>query len=1053
MVAITADKVVVELEAKFGQYDARVNGARQNFTRSMAAISRSGRSAELATGRSMRGLGSAIAVLDGPLGGVASRFRALGTVVQNNGAALGAFAIAVGGLTLATRSWLQNTVRQEAAETSLQNAIRATGRETELSLPALTAYASALQGITTFGDEAIIETQALLTTFTNIGGDVLPRTTRAVLDFAQATGRDLRAAAQIAGVALQDPAEAFTRLQREGIRFSNAQKRTLQEFVRVGDAAKAQDLILKELEKRYKGAAEAARNTFGGALKALGNTIGDQTEVTGGSLASMTDAVNYLNDNLGNIVDTIKIIAAVGGPVLIGRFLGPATAATIRAATAHVEYAAALARGDAVAVGGMRAAEMRAAATLGAAQADEKAALAALNKARSVQAAAVVSATDTNAQFARAAATKQLAILEAQATAATRTRVAAETAHAAALARTTIAARAAAVAVRSYALLSGLLGGPLGIALTALAGTYLLVSRRSAAAADRTERLSERMRELGIVSEDAADGMDKASQSLDKLADDQRRTLLAEIADELDRIRGGGILSIFRSVDSSGIRDVVKDLEMLGATAGRIDRPFMQTARAVAELGAELESGSISQEEFNRRLAELSTQPSNRQVDSYIGRLRDLGAELFNIIELQRRAGETFAASAGDKLASSLLRAVQGFEDVRGFLDERTRSASLDDQARAIERRADAIQKEAEKLDIVISKEAALRQARREIGLETGRSEAERLAKLAEQDAGLIEDMQRAVEIFGDERQQAIDRAVRSLSERATAAEIEQVKDLAGAVYDLAEQRRRDAVINNDAKAEAIQAIRDEAAQLGVVGGALVELQFIQERYNELRAANIPITQEIIRQIEAEGAALRGVYEEVEAGSLTLRNNIQITDAVRQGFIDIGKAGVRGFDDLGDAALRALENISAMILELYVLKPLVESILGPSGAAAGGSIGSLLGFATGTANTGGRRGEPRGIVHGQEAVIPLPAGGKVPVEIKMPAALKAGGAGGGAIHVQTTVNVTEGSSETQTRGTTDRTGRELAGMIEGAVRNVMQREKRQGGLLWNPGAR
>jgi hypothetical protein len=41
-------------------------------------------------------------------------------------------------------------------------------------------------------------------------------------------------------------------------------------------------------------------------------------------------------------------------------------------------------------------------------------------------------------------------------------------------------------------------------------------------------------------------------------------------------------------------------------------------------------------------------------------------------------------------------------------------------------------------------------------------------------------------------------------------------------------------------------------------------------------------------------------------------------------------------------------------------------------------------FADGTANTGGQRGQPRGIVHGQEAVIPLPNGGKVPVQISGP---------------------------------------------------------------------
>lgn len=57
-----------------------------------------------------------------------------------------------------------------------------------------------------------------------------------------------------------------------------------------------------------------------------------------------------------------------------------------------------------------------------------------------------------------------------------------------------------------------------------------------------------------------------------------------------------------------------------------------------------------------------------------------------------------------------------------------------------------------------------------------------------------------------------------------------------------------------------------------------------------------------------------------------------------------------------------------------------------------GGIGKIFGFASGTANTGGKRGQPMGVVHGQEAVIPLPAGGKVPVSISTPSASDLGGA-------------------------------------------------------------
>ena len=51
----------------------------------------------------------------------------------------------------------------------------------------------------------------------------------------------------------------------------------------------------------------------------------------------------------------------------------------------------------------------------------------------------------------------------------------------------------------------------------------------------------------------------------------------------------------------------------------------------------------------------------------------------------------------------------------------------------------------------------------------------------------------------------------------------------------------------------------------------------------------------------------------------------------------------------------------------------------------------LPGHASGTPNTGGSRGQVRGLVHGQEAVIPLPSGGKVPVTVSMPQMPRGGG--------------------------------------------------------------
>ena len=93
-------------------------------------------------------------------------------------------------------------------------------------------------------------------------------------------------------------------------------------------------------------------------------------------------------------------------------------------------------------------------------------------------------------------------------------------------------------------------------------------------------------------------------------------------------------------------------------------------------------------------------------------------------------------------------------------------------------------------------------------------------------------------------------------------------------------------------------------------------------------------------------------------------------------------------DALGDAFLRlgqrfADSAISTAIDNVFKLR--TTSTASNSGSNLFSSLfGGLFGgkgFASGTANTGGMRGEPIGIVHGQEAVIPLPNGGKVPVQI------------------------------------------------------------------------
>lgn len=108
---------------------------------------------------------------------------------------------------------------------------------------------------------------------------------------------------------------------------------------------------------------------------------------------------------------------------------------------------------------------------------------------------------------------------------------------------------------------------------------------------------------------------------------------------------------------------------------------------------------------------------------------------------------------------------------------------------------------------------------------------------------------------------------------------------------------------------------------------------------------------------------------------------------VFKGFLSDLRDGKSGAEALSNA----LKKVADKLLDMAV-----DGIFSTKGGAGGGgtgffgsllgSIGKIFGFASGTSNTGGKRGQPAGVVHGQEAVIPLPAGGKVPVQLNTPSA-------------------------------------------------------------------
>ncbi len=187
---------------------------------------------------------------------------------------------------------VQLSSRQEKAEKKLSSALKSTGHSAGLTHKQLTLMASGLQSVTNVGDEALIETQALLLTFTRIQKDVFPQALEAILNVSEAMGQDLKSSAVQVGKALNDPITGLTALRRVGIQFSGEQEEAIKKFDKTNDLASAQAIILQELQTQFGGLARSVKNTAVGSFTALGNSFGDMLEQIGSAVSPFLESLS-----------------------------------------------------------------------------------------------------------------------------------------------------------------------------------------------------------------------------------------------------------------------------------------------------------------------------------------------------------------------------------------------------------------------------------------------------------------------------------------------------------------------------------------------------------------------------------------------------------------------------------------------------------------------------------------------------------------------------------------------------------------------------------------
>jgi Tfp pilus assembly major pilin PilA len=248
--------------------------------------------------------------VDGSIKKMEGRFGKLGSIAAKGAARAAtnlaaAGAVAVGFLTSQVTAGVRSLEDLERVTNATKGVIESTGGAAGVSAEQIRAMAQALEAVTTADDKVIQGAQNLLLTFTGIGKDTFPQASKAMTDMAIALAEGDVEAANFSGAAIQigkalnDPVRGMTALRKSGVSFTEQQQKQIKTLVDSGKTFEAQQIILKELEKEFGKAGEAAGKGFGADMRRAKDAIEDaQQALATGFLPLISRASKFISTEL-----------------------------------------------------------------------------------------------------------------------------------------------------------------------------------------------------------------------------------------------------------------------------------------------------------------------------------------------------------------------------------------------------------------------------------------------------------------------------------------------------------------------------------------------------------------------------------------------------------------------------------------------------------------------------------------------------------------------------------------------------------------------------------
>lgn len=264
----------------------------------------------------MRTLASSIAVIDGPLGGIASRFNAFGTTIGRVTQSALAYTAALIGISAAGNIGVKAFAEVEQRTLRLEAVLKNTGRTGEVSLESLVQAAEDLGQETLTSKEAALEALSALASFEDLPTSKLVELLALSQDLTEVLSGNIKENAVTLGKAFNDVGAAGELLKEKGLKLNDQEREYIETLVQKGQRLEAITFLQEKLSGIQGAAAAAAKgvngvyDTLGGTLSIVSANFAKQSGIVGAVKAvviATTQVLDFLNDNMQEIIITMRV--------------------------------------------------------------------------------------------------------------------------------------------------------------------------------------------------------------------------------------------------------------------------------------------------------------------------------------------------------------------------------------------------------------------------------------------------------------------------------------------------------------------------------------------------------------------------------------------------------------------------------------------------------------------------------------------------------------------------------------------------------------------------